>query len=61
MRETGNPKLVQKNLDHAGIASTARYLHVLDSEVKDARAKVTTYRSSPGVAIFPDKKKRSSL
>jgi integrase len=56
LRETGNPKLVQMNLDHASLASTARYMHVLDREVTDARAKVTTYRTGPEVAMFPNKK-----
>ena len=55
-RETGNPMLVQKNLDHASLASTARYMHVLDKEVTDARAKVTTYRTGPEVVMFPNKK-----
>lgn len=56
LRETGKPKLVQKNLDHASLASTARYMHVLDKEVTDARAKVTTYRTGPEVTMFPNKK-----
>jgi hypothetical protein len=33
LRETGNQKLVQKNLDHARLTSTSRYMHVLDKEV----------------------------
>ncbi len=56
LRETGNPMPVQKNLDHASLASTARYMHVLDKEVTDARAKVTTYRTGPEVVMFPNKK-----
>jgi len=53
MRSSRNPKLVQRNLDHASIASTARYMHVMEDEVLEARGKVTTYRSSPGVVPLP--------
>jgi hypothetical protein len=42
LRETGNPKLVEKNLEHASLASTARAIYVIDKEVADARAKVPT-------------------
>ena len=49
MRSSRNPKLVQRNLDHASITSTARYMHVMEDEVLEARSKVTTYWSSPGV------------
>jgi integrase len=36
LRETRNLKLVQRALNHADIASTLRYAHVLDEEVADA-------------------------
>jgi len=55
MRSSRNPKLVQRNLDHASISSTARYMHVMEDEVLEARGKVTTYRSSPGVVSLPSK------
>jgi len=42
LRETGNPKLVERNLEHASLASTAREMHVIDKEGTDARAKVPT-------------------
>jgi hypothetical protein len=31
-------------------------MHVLDKEVTDARAKVTTYRTGPEVVMLPNKK-----
>jgi integrase len=36
LRSTGNLKLVQRALNHADIATTTRYAHVLDSEVAEA-------------------------
>lgn len=33
LRETGNLKLVSKALDHASIATTMRYAHILDDEI----------------------------
>jgi len=42
LRETGNPKLVERNLEHASLASTAREMHVIDKDGTDARAKVPT-------------------
>jgi integrase len=36
LRETGNLKLVQRALNHADIATTTRYAHVLDTEVAEA-------------------------
>jgi integrase len=36
LRETGNLKLVQRALNHADIKTTARYAHVLDSEITQA-------------------------
>lgn len=56
LRATGNPKLVMRALDHSSLGSTGRYMHVLDKDVTDAREKVSTYRSSPGVVIFTGKK-----
>ena len=41
LRETGNLKLVQRALNHADIATTTRYAHVLDGEVADAMERVT--------------------
>jgi integrase len=40
LRETGNLKIVQQALNHRDIATTARYAHVLDSEVADALQRV---------------------
>lgn len=50
LRRKSNLKLVQKALDHADIASTLRYTHVLDREVVDARSEITVSRSRTGVA-----------
>ena len=36
LRETGNLKLVQRALNHADLETTARYAHVLDSDVAEA-------------------------
>ena len=36
LRQTGNLKLVQRALNHANLATTARYAHVLDADVADA-------------------------
>lgn len=36
LRQTGNLKLVQRALNHADLKTTAKYAHVLDSEVADA-------------------------
>jgi integrase len=36
LRETGNLKLVQKALNHSDLKTTARYAHVLDSDVAEA-------------------------
>lgn len=36
LRTTGNLKLVQRQLGHADIATTARYAHVLDEEARTA-------------------------
>lgn len=44
LRETGNLKLVQRVLNHADIKSTARYAHVLDSEVASALEAVAKSR-----------------
>lgn len=44
LRETGNIKLVQRALNHADIATTSRYAHVLDSEVAAAMESVAKSR-----------------
>jgi integrase len=44
LRETGNLKIVQRALNHRDIATTARYSHVLDSEVADALQRVAESR-----------------
>lgn len=36
LRQTGNLKLVQRALNHADLKTTAKYAHVLDSEVAEA-------------------------
>jgi integrase len=36
LRETGNLKLVQRALNHSDLKTTARYAHVLDSDVAEA-------------------------
>jgi integrase len=41
LRETGNLKLVQKALNHADIATTTRYAHVLNDDVAEAMERVT--------------------
>lgn len=64
LREKGNVKLLSKALNHSDIASTARYLHVLDQDVVDARADAVVYRhstelSSSDVVIDGKKKFKS--
>jgi integrase len=44
LRETGNLKLVQRALNHADIATTARYAHVLDDDVAQAMERVAKSR-----------------
>ena len=44
LRETGNLKLVQRALNHADIATTTRYAHVLDSEIAEAMESVAKSR-----------------
>jgi integrase len=44
LRETGNLKLVQRALNHADIATTTRYAHVLDSEIAEAMESVEKSR-----------------
>jgi integrase len=44
LRQTGNLKLVQRALNHADIATTTRYAHVLDAEVAEAMEAVTKSR-----------------
>jgi integrase len=45
LRETGNLKLVQRALNHADIATTTRYAHVLDSEVAEAMESIADKKS----------------
>jgi integrase len=44
LRETGNLKLVQRALNHADIATTTRYAHVLDAEIAEAMEAVEKSR-----------------
>jgi integrase len=44
LRETGNLKLMQRALNHADIATTTRYAHVLDTEVAEAMEAVQKSR-----------------
>lgn len=44
LRQTGNMKTVQKALNHANIATTAKYAHVLDEEVGNALSHVAQSR-----------------
>jgi integrase len=44
LRETGNLKLVQRAMNHATIATTVRYAHVLDDEVAAAMERVAKSR-----------------
>jgi integrase len=44
LRETRNLRLVQQALNHRNIATSARYAHVLDSEVADALQRVAKSR-----------------
>ena len=50
LRDTGNLRLVQRALNHRDVATTARYSHVLDSEVADALQRVAESRKNPAVA-----------
>jgi integrase len=45
LRETGNLKLVQRALNHADLKTTARYAHVLDSDVAEAMERVAKSRT----------------
>jgi integrase len=45
LRETGNLKLVQRALNHASVATTVKYSHVLDDEVAEAMERVAKSRS----------------
>ena len=47
LRETGNLKLVQRALNHADIATTTKYAHVLDNEVADALERVQSPINPP--------------
>ncbi|WP_222276403.1 tyrosine-type recombinase/integrase [Rhizobium leguminosarum] len=44
LRETGNLKLVSKALNHSDVSVTARYAHVIDSEIRDAMQAVANSR-----------------
>jgi integrase len=46
LRATGNLKLVQRALNHRDIKTTARYAHVLDSEVAEAMQQVAVSRQN---------------
>jgi integrase len=51
LRETGNLKLVQRAMNHAAIATTSRYAHVLDSEVADAMERLAKLRKNRGMRL----------
>jgi integrase len=44
LRQTGNLELVRKALNHADIKTTARYAHVIDSDVAEALQQLQTSR-----------------
>jgi integrase len=45
LRETGNLHLVQKAMNHRNIATTLRYAHVLDQEVRDGMERAAKLRT----------------
>jgi integrase len=45
LRETGNLHLVQKAMNHRNIATTLRYAHVLDQEVRDGMERAAKLRN----------------
>jgi integrase len=47
LRATGNLKLVQKAMNHANLKTTARYAHVLDTEVAGAVEALAQSREKP--------------
>ena len=47
LRQTGNLRLVQRALNHCDVATTARYSHVLDSEVAAALQRIAELKKSP--------------
>ncbi len=47
LRQTGNLKLVQRALNHADLKTTAKYAHVLDSEVADALDRLHEQQRAP--------------
>jgi integrase len=51
LRQTGNLKLVSRALNHADIKTTARYAHVLDSEVAAAVEDVAKSREKPRAKV----------
>jgi integrase len=50
LRETGNLKLVSRALNHSDLKVTAKYAHVLDSEVSDALQGVAESRRESRIA-----------
>jgi integrase len=50
----GDPFVLMQGMDHQDISSTARYRHVLQSEVTKMRSEVTTSRNGPGTVIEAD-------
>jgi integrase len=50
----GDPFVLMQGMDHQDISSTARYRHVLKSEVTKMRSEVRTSRNGPGNIISPD-------
>lgn len=46
LRETGNLKLVSKALNHSDVTVTAKYAHVLDTEIADAMEAVRHSRNN---------------
>jgi integrase len=52
LRQTGNLKLVQRALNHADIATTTRYAHVLDAEVAEAWKPSQSPEKSPEIGSW---------
>ncbi|KWT70706.1 Phage integrase [Hyphomicrobium sulfonivorans] len=50
----GDPFVLMKGMDHQDLSSTARYRHVLESEVKKMRSAVTVSRTYPENVIRVD-------
>jgi site-specific recombinase XerD len=47
LRVTGNLELVRKAMNHRNIATTLRYAHVLDQEVRDGMERAAKSRRRP--------------